>query len=171
MAKYKLSEFESMAELPERVVRHFTSSRLTEKTRLQRRLAQVPKWTRRVAVLSDPLPETVIAERFKTLMATCIEEGLSFPKTKAPYTNTFASCCNTVYTKDKVKIKTLSSEVTTYPDGAVCIDVYKLAPPDPKDINSYYWYRPQVKDKVIRIYVSDTVRVTNNVLRALVTGV
>lgn len=168
MATFKLSEFDDMKEAPARIVRSFKMTRLLERERLQKRLDQMPKWAKRLEVLKDPVPETVIDERLKTLMNTCVEQGLSFRNPKA-YTNTFDGHCNTIYTKDKVKIKNLSSEFTTYPDGSVCIDVYKLSSPDPKDKpNTYYWYHPSAKDKVIRIFVSDTVRITNNVLRTLI---
>ena len=71
-----------------------------------------------------------------------------------------------VYAKGSVKITGLLSQLTTYPDGSVCVDVYKLPEANKKD--SYYYYRPTAKDKVIRIFVSENTRITNNVLRTLV---
>jgi hypothetical protein len=162
MATYSMSEFDSAD-----VVRWFKSGRANDKARLLRKIEVAKQAEKKLEKYQDDTPEKAIGGRLEKIKQLAQENGITFIKPKSTsYGSSFARMCNTIYEKDKVKITNLFSEMQTHPDGSVCIDVYKI-PPEKKP-GEYYYYRPRAKDKVIRFFVSENVRITNNVLRSLI---
>jgi hypothetical protein len=162
MATYSMSEFATSD-----VVRWFKSGRANDKARLLRKIEVAKQAEKKLEKYQDDTPEKEIEGRLEKLKGLAAENGITFVKPKSTsYGSSFTRMCNTVYAKGEVKITNLYSELQTHPDGSVCIDVYKL-PPEKKP-GEYYYYRPRAKDKVIRFFVSENVRVTNNVLRSLI---
>jgi hypothetical protein len=140
---------------------YFKSARRRERARVERNLSQVPRWTQILTKLKDETPERLLTERLSKLDTLMKENGLVIPK-KTAYS--YGREYNTRYKKGKVEIQNLTSEITITPAGTVSLDVYRV----PEADKAQYYYRPKAKDKVIRIYIGDETRITNNVLRTLV---
>jgi hypothetical protein len=141
---------------------YFKSSRQREKNKLERNLSYVPNWQARLTKLKDNTPERLLTERLTKLQELMKENGLIVAKkTGFSYGREY----NTRYKKGEVEIKNLTSEISITPNGTVSIDVYRVPA---KDKDAYYYYRPKAADKVIRIYIGEETRITNNVLRTLV---
>jgi hypothetical protein len=140
---------------------YFRSARRREKNRLERNLANVPRWQQLLAKAKDDTPERLLTERLAKLSSLMKENGLTVAK-KTGFS--YGKSYNTSYKKGEVEIKNLTSEISIAPTGTVSVDVYRV--PE-KDKDAYY-YRPRAADKVIRIFIGEETRITNNVLRTLV---
>jgi len=154
MPKYSLNDDVTL------YAEYFRSSRRREKGRLERNLSYVPRWQQLLTKLNDNTPERLLTERLAKLKDLMKDNGLIVTKkTGFSYGREY----NTRYKKGDVEIKNLTTEISIGPSGTVSVDVYKV----PKKDEGYY-YRPKAADKVIRIYIGEETRVTNNVLRTLV---
>lgn len=151
--KADINEFE-----PKMRLRDFKYTRDREKNIIEYRLKKVEKWKKRLEVLKDSTIEKLVGERLEKLFDECVKQGLHFKK-KISYDKQYT----TSYVKDKVKIEELHSSLTIFPNGTVCMDVYRV----PEESKRQYYFRPSAATKVIRIFVGDQVRITNNVLRSL----
>lgn len=143
---------------------YFKSSRRRERARLERNLSYVPRWQQLLTKISDNTPETLLEKRLASLKTLLSDNGLTVKKKAGWSAYSSTTEYNTTYKKGEVEIKNLMSEISIGPKGTVNVDVYKV----PTEDKGRYYYRPRAKDKVIRIYVGEETRVTNNVLRTLV---
>ena len=164
MATYSMTEFDAKS-----VEQWFKSNRSSDKARLLRKIEVAKQAEKKLEKYQDDTPEKEIGPRLTKIKQLALDNGITFVKPKSSAYGGYARMCNTIYEKDKVKITNLYSELMTHPDGSVCIDVYKI-PPEKKP-GEYYYYRPRAKDKVIRFFVSENVRITNNVLRSLISSI
>ena len=156
MPKYRLSGDVS------KYVEYFKNSRQREKNKLEHRLSLVPNWQTRLAKLKDNTPERLVTERLAKLQELMKENGLIV--VAARFNPAPVSAC-IHYKKGEVKMKNLTSELSISSNGTVSIDVYRVPA---KDKDAYY-YRHKAADKIMRIYIGEVTRITNNVLRTLIT--
>jgi len=130
------------------VIKSFDKMRNVKAIKLKRLLAKVPAWEREITRLEDTTPLALLKERLALLEKLSKEEGLSYNKQ-----GTLS------YSKGAVTFDDLRSRICTHQDGSVSLDVYV-----PR--SKYGAYRSP-SDRVLRIFVGDTTRITNTILQHL----